>query len=300
MTYKLGMHQNIPMADYVADRLLSVPTLNAGTCFRIYADCPYQAWFEHPRLNPAHVSDSATPADIGSVAHDLLLGGEGKLLVIDAPDWRTKDAKAQRESARVVGLTPILAHKMAEVRAMVHAAKDFLAESEIPGIFDSGVSEATMLWDEDGVLCRCRPDWLDDIDASGGGFCLHYKTTQGTANPEKWVRTHLVQQGYDVAAAFYQMAMAKAREQLFLVQSQTAPYSCSLVGLSKEMMQIAQAKVERGMALWADCLKSGRWPRYSGSIYYAEPTSWQMDQALTSGMLEDISYKERVELGSQA
>ena len=273
----------ISMAAYLADPA-EQPSLSSSIAHKLITRSPLHAWRDHPRLGGAVREDSGV-ADIGTVAHDLLLGGEGKICVIDPnnypsttgtiPDgWTNKAIRAARDQARANGLTPILAGAMAGARAMVKAAHEFIATSEIAGVFDAGEAELTVIEQIDGVWLRCRPDWMSDR------YLLHYKTTKASAAPEAFIRGIMPSMGYDMAMAFYAVCTPMSgRLHRMLVQEQDAPYACSLIALSPALLEISLLKVRRAIALWEQCMLSGTWPGYSSRVHYAEPTPWALAAA---------------------
>jgi hypothetical protein len=287
-----GVFDGIPMPDYI-----SLDAFSAGLAFDILNSSPYHAKYE--RDNPSAPSKES---DLGVYAHAMLLeGGIDCLQVIDAEDYRTKLARELRDAARAEGKLPILAIKLPEVKLMVKAAHEYLASSELAGILDSGKPEQTLVWKQDGLLCKARPDWLNQERT----VLMHYKTTAGSAEPGAWQRTQLVGMGYDLAAVLYERGAetelpGTAWQSVFLVQEQKPPYACSLTALTPQMAQIANAKLARAMATWAECLKNGRFPAYPTAIQYAEPKAWQLYEAEEKGYAPDVSWREQVDLGGQA
>jgi hypothetical protein len=61
--------------------------------------------------------------DFGHAAHAVVLGAGADIKVVDAPDWRTKAAKADADEIRAAGHIPLLAHEWAQVRGMADAIK---------------------------------------------------------------------------------------------------------------------------------------------------------------------------------
>lgn len=272
---------SIPMADYLADPCPE-PSLSAGCCVDLLRS-PWHAFNKHPRLAPGgRPDDDSEVSDVGTVAHDMLLGGEKKICVIEANDWRTKAAKEDREEARSNGLTPILVGKMAQVRAMVGAAKAFIAESAIPSVFDHGHPEQTLIaQDGDGTWYRCRPDWLN---MEAPNVVLHYKTTKATAEPAAFARSIVPSMGYDVTMAFYRRVYRflfgdRGELHLIFAQEQRPPYACSFVSLSAAAWAVADAKVDTAIKKWKRCVHLGVWPAYDHDVYYADPTPWALAQA---------------------
>lgn len=279
-----GVHK-LPMSEY-----LSVRAFSASLAHTLLEQSPFHAWHRSP-WNPDAVREDSNEADIGTYAHAMLLeGGHAGLVVVDAKDWRTNAAKEEREAARAAGKLAILAHKVSAVEAMVEAARVYLAASELRGVFESGAAEQTILWQEvvhaesgrsatDAriVHCKARPDWLT-ADAS---ICVSYKTTDGSAEPNGWIRRQLPQ--YDVGMALYEHGIRAAckverTRVVHLVQEQVAPYSCSLIGLSPASQDIAERKLARALATWEACLQRGQFPAYPANICWADPTGWQLAQ----------------------
>jgi hypothetical protein len=286
----------ISMEKYLSDPCPE-PSMSSGAAHRIITRSPYHAWYEHPRLggNQKPPKDST---DTGSLAHEMLLGGDGKICVIKPEDYRSKPTKDEpegklpngwtnnaireaRDMARDNGLLPVLPWDIADARTMSNEARAFLAKTEIAGVLESGHGECTVLHEEDGTWFRSRPDWVNDEMR----VVLHYKTTKTSASPDPFIRGVMESFGYDMALAFYRRSWESLGEayrdwqHLILVQEQEAPFACSLIGLSPVKWAIADEKIARAIAIWRKCMKTGIWPAYSTQIHYAEPTSWQLAQA---------------------
>ena len=285
---KPGIH-SIAMADYVA-----LAYLNASACHTLNAQSPY-----HAKCGMDHrMADDTDASDIGTAIHDGLLEGVNRIEIIEADNWRTKAAKELREAARAAGKIPILAAKARLVQAAIDAAMEFIAQAnrfDIP----MGHVEQTVIWEEGEVICKARPDWIADDHS----LIVHVKTTQGSAEPNSWIRNQLPM--YDCVIPFYERGLAEisatalevgkrtgpALESVFLVIEQNPPHGCSLIGLSPAMYEIAERKVNRAIAIWAECVKSGKWPCYPTSVCYAEPTKWQMDEVDQREMIDEAQAK---------
>lgn len=289
MTLQAGIHR-IPMADYLADPC-ERPSLSSGAAFRLLNESPLHAWHQHPRLG-GRVSPPSDAADVGSIAHDLLLGGEGKICEIDRNDypsapvkkgepgkvptgWTNGAIRLARDTARANGLIPILKEDVIGIRAMVKAAREFVADSEIAGVFDAGESELTVISnDSSGAILRTRPDWLN-LDA---GISLSFKTSKASVHPNHFPRL-MQSMGYGFADRFYARALkAHTRmhiRQIILAQQQQFPYACALYELSPEKADLEAAEVERAINLWQQCIESDSWPGYGGRIHIVEPKPWE-------------------------
>jgi hypothetical protein len=286
---KIGIH-TIPMAAYLADPCPS-PSLSSSCAHRLLVKSPLHAWAEHPKLG-GQSGKQANAADTGSVAHDILLHGEGTIAVIDPakypaangniPEgWTNPSIRAARDAARSKGLTPILAAEMPAIHAMADTAREFVSRSEIAGIFERGRPEQTIIWREGETWCRARPDWLtDDRDV-----VLHFKTTKASARPERFIRGIMQDMGYGFALQFYKRGLAavvggtEKTRHLILVQEQEAPYACSLIGLAPAKAAIEDARVARAIDLWTECVKTDTWPGYDSRVHWADPTPWELAQS---------------------
>jgi hypothetical protein len=271
-----GIYDAVPFDDYLADPCPQ-PSLSSSIALELVTRSPLHARHRHPRLGAAPREESTT-ADLGSVAHDLLLHGEGKIVVVDADNWRTKAAREARDTARAEGRVPILAAKLDEARTMTDVAREFIATSEVRAEWERGASEQTIVVREAEAWLRCRPDRLSVRDE----FCGHYKTTDGTARPEDFIRMTMRRMEYGFVLAFYQHVMLTAfggGRQFILAQEQNAPYACALIGLTPAKLAIESARVNVAVQTWRRCMASNVWPAYSGRVHYAEPAAWELAQA---------------------
>lgn len=282
----VGVHDGVPMRDYLLHHGFS-----ASRAHTLLQYSPYHAYHDDG-------GEPTDASDMGTAIHDALLEGVDRIAAIEADDWRTKDAKAARDAARSEGKIPMLARKVSQVMTAVDAAKRFVAGSEIAGVFERGRPEQTIIWKEGEILCKARPDWL----TNERDILLHVKTTQGSAEPNAWIRNQLVPMGYDVAWALYERgnrSMSQERyyecESVFLVIEANPPYGCSLIGLDPAMADLAHRKVERAIRTWRQCKASGVYPCYPNRIAYATPKPWQLaeeEETELTGAYDALQEKE--------
>jgi len=255
---------------------------------------PYHAWMAHPKLNPLAVHKESSRFDLGTAAHDLILeGGTAKICVINPEDYRSKPTKtdpegaipkgwtnnaikAARDEARSNGLVPLLPWDSAVINSMVIEAQEFIEKSALKGIFQRGKAEESAFWEDRGVHCKARLDWLTDDRE----FILDYKTTD-SAHPEAFIR-QIGRMGYDLQSAFYSRGIdvltGKRPRFVFLAQEIEAPYSCSLIGLDAAYEEIAAGRYIMALDQWKACLEANNWPAYASEIHFASPPAWLMQQ----------------------
>lgn len=240
----------------------------------IISKSPQHAKFNSSELTPSDDEEVDSKAmRIGTAMHELALGNAGAVVVIQADNFRTKDARALRDEAIAAGHTPMLPHEMAEVSKAV---------AVLGNTFQFGTFEQTYIWQRNGIWCRAM---LDHITTDG--YIQDYKTTSGSAEPASWVRNHLYPDLLDMQAAWY----IEAYELLtgntckgfrFIVQEQKAPYAVSVINCDLETIRLGQARIEKAFAIACECLASDSWPSY-GAVWATPPAyvvaDWEMKNA---------------------
>lgn len=278
---------DLTAAQYHADDISDQPSLSASVAKILVSQSPAHARAAHPRLNPDYQRVDESKFDLGTVVHAMLLEGRDVVEVIHHGDYRTNAAKEDRDTARAAGKIPLLAHLKAEVDAMVAAVREQLA----PELFADGKPEQTLVWEEDGVLCRSRIDWLrDDCTA-----VTDLKTTSRSANPREWERSALFKHGCDIQAALYLRGLkavtgADAVWNWVVVET-TPPYALSVITPGPEVLAVGNAKVDRALELWRDCLASGVWPAYSNEVTVASTPPWEL-RWLDNPDLEELAWAQ--------
>jgi hypothetical protein len=275
---------------YHADAVGDGPTLSKSVMHELLTKSPKHAWTCHPKLNPAYKSDDDPKYDLGRAAHSLFLEGDGNVEVFIYDDWRSKAAKESRAEARLHGKTPMLGKHWDDVQAMVLALEDGLNASTVdPPLFAEGKPEPTLLWDEDGVPCRARLDWLrDDMTAIDD-----YKTTSASAKAKVWSERTMYGIGGDLQAAFYLRGLKAVTGAdatfRFVVQETYPPFAMSVVTVGADVLALANAKVDRALGIWRRCLETGEWPSYPADAYRAELPAWIEARFLESEAAEEIA-----------
>ena len=303
-----GIYPAMPMAEYLALDALSASPVRVAL-----EECPRAGWFKS-RMNPARVREESDVMDLGTIAHGILLeGSTASVTVINPEDYPTKSSgnipkgwtnneiRAARDYARANGRQPILRDDFVEVEAMVTVAREFLASLQTtePAIWkswqpDGGKSEVTMVWEDDGVLCKLRCDRIGNDHA----IITDYKTTGQSAEPERFGRAALSGLGYGFGAAWYRRGVRALTgvtpDFVFLAQETSAPFLCSMPGLDPARVAYDDERVEVGLNLWRQCLRTGQWDGYANRVVYPELPQWELAkwqerQAETHAIPYDVS-----------
>lgn len=271
---------------YHQDALTDQPTLSKSIIHTLLSRSPLHAKTAHPRLNPDYVREDEPKFDLGTVVHALLLQGLEVAEVLNYPDWRTKAAQEAGKLARAHGRIPMLLKDWTAVQEMHQAVAAQLERHPVRPIpFTDGQPEQTIVWEEQGVWCRCRLDWLWH-DRAG----IDDLKTSHSANPDVWTRRTMWDIGADLQAVLYSRAVkaltGQEPEFRFVVCETKPPYALSVVGLTPEARELAERKVDYALGLWKDCLAADSWPGYPTQIAYAEPPGWAESQWLERELRE--------------
>lgn len=244
-----GFYPNIPETEYHADRE-SLSVSGAKTLLKA------PALFRWQQDHPVH----RDVFDIGSAAHALVLGAGPSMEPVDAPDWRSKAAREERDRIRAEGVIPLLAVDYARVQAMADALASHKLAMRLLSDGQPEVS-AYAVDDETGVMRRGRFDWL------GPSVLTDYKTT-ASADPRDLAGKYgaVRKWGYDKQAAWY-LDLARdlghpAAAFSFIFQMKEPPYLVTVAYVDENDLYEARAENARALALFRDCTASGDWPGF--------------------------------------
>lgn len=278
--------------EYHADVIDEQPSLSSSIAHLLWEKSPRHAWTAHPRLNPEFKRTEQSSFDIGTAAHAMLVErkpAEDVVEIVYFPDWRTNAAKEAREEARAVGKIALLEHQMDDVFAMTAATVAQLERIEVePGLFLDGKPEQTLVWQDGGVPCRARLDWLRDDYATIDDF----KTTAGSASHTFWPRT-LFTIGADVQAAFYVRGCRElfgfTPTMRYVVQEIYPPYALSVFELAPAVLDVATAKVQYAIRAWRRCIENDEWPAYRPRVATVELPPWEDTRAAEKLQIEELA-----------
>jgi hypothetical protein len=224
-----------------------------------------------------HKRQATSAMELGTAIHAMVLERKNNVYVVDANDWKSREAKDARRYARENGKVPLLRSTYNEAIEAVDALRTQLANhADAYGAFANGKPEQTLLWKEpDGTWCRALLDWLPEK----GPLYDDLKTTGGSANPQKWIGAHLFAGGYHVQAAFYcrgirALGLCAAPTFRFVVLESQPPYAVAAVALTPEALAYADKLVDRALAIWRRNLADNRWPAYEPRTHWATLPSY--------------------------
>jgi hypothetical protein len=250
-----------------------------------------KAWLGHPKLGA--IPRRATKAmDAGSIVNDLLLGIEGRIMVVDADDFKTKAAKEQRDAAVAAGKVPIVRAKYDEAVAVVDVLRRKLGER---GVALSGRSEVAIEWDEvasgtgEAVLCRGQLDHL--IIDEHRATIYDIKKIESAALED--VALAMVRYGHDIQWAAYTSAVEKLRPDiagrvdfqfLFVELGDSDPEESMISPVRPDgaFREMGRRKWQRAVDGWAESMRTGIWDEYVpvGQVATVSPPAWALRKEL--------------------
>lgn len=299
-----GLYAGMREADYHADPA-PLPSLSSGVASAFLTGTPASARLKHPRLNPDLELDDNRSYDLGSIAHELVLGEGRGIVVIEAEDWRTKAAKEERQRALADSKQPCLRPVFEKALAMAQALQvQIAADPENRDAFaaSAGISEETAVWQDPatGLWMRAR----FDRRMTNRPAIYDYKTFAGErgADPEGFVR-HIVAQGRDVQDPHYSTGLSvllgvPLDEVVFrfVVQEPEPPYLIAVVELDAQTKEWSQSRYAYALNRWSRGMEFGDWPgfaprtHYAGAPAYAQ-TQWEQ-RLIAEEMLAAVEARE--------
>lgn len=265
--------KDMPMDEYHSHPSLSKSML------AVLGDCP--ARFKHMYID-GNKRQETESLRIGKAVHTLAL--EPKKwkaeYVTFSGDRRTKQGKEDYAEALASGKTIINEKEIEQIEGMANSlSKNPFALALLKA---DGYAESTIIWNEDGLDLRCRPDFMRN-----DGLIVDLKTCR-SANPsifhsDAW-KFH-----YDVSVAMtsrgYEAHFGKpADNYVFLCIEVEAPYivECfesyaamdNITGMS--YLSAGEVRLNKLINKYKECKAADNWPSYSGRITTMKIPSWAM------------------------
>lgn len=236
---------------------------------------PYHAW-QHHRLGGNMRSQSTEATRRGNLIESLLIGGDKDIVVIDAPDFRTKAAQQARDAAEIAGKVPVLADKWAEYDKQAKALRARMDSELLAALARS--ERTTLEWVSDGVLCKGKTDLLSRQDFS----ILDLKTCEDAS--ARAVAASVAKYGGDIQAAAYLEGAAvtnpgtDGRWTFRLVHVEPDYGTVSVRNLSGMFMEVGRRKWAKAKRIWRTCLEHDAWPAYDNDIIECPP--WMLTDTM--------------------
>lgn len=223
---------------------------------------------------PEYAPKAPTAAMIeGTIVDELLIGDPDRIVVVDAPDWRTKAANKQRDEASAAGKIPVLTETAARCATLVARLRDALDRNGVD--LASAALKRRLFWRSENVECSGEPDIVDHGYAPPMIVDIKSTTICPTAN--NWER-HVAGMGYDIQAAAYCEAV-ETKGFAWLVIETAPPYSVVMHVASGSLLDVGKRQWDDAKKLWSQCLAGNDFPGPKDGII--DPAPWQTSDEIT-------------------
>jgi len=278
MTLTPGLHLDIPNETYHAGLASDGPKpLSSSMAKTIVTKSPAEfQWEQKHRIE-------RSAFDEGQAVHELVLeGGFKSIDVMDFDSWRTKEAREARDGSYAANRHPLLADDVQVLYDMAHAVE----RSTLAGdVLTNGRPEVSALaFDEKyGINLQARVDWLQLPEwGSERVVIADLKTSVKGASPRSFNR-EIAERRYHLSMAFYRRVLMLLGHEdprlMFVVVDKRAPHFVSVHEVSESDRIIGDVLVEKGIATYAECLSSGKWPGHDTQIHITDMPAWATYEA---------------------
>lgn len=266
-----GIHPGVSEGVYHGDRgSLS----SSGARALLEPSCP--AIFRYEQLQPPKPKKDY---DFGHGAHKFVLGEGEEIVPIYADDWRTKDARKQRDDAHAEGKVPLLIDQVEKAQAMANAVYEHPVARAL--LTADGMAELSGYWHDPatGVRLRYRPDWLCQIGSRI--ICVDYKSAK-SAHPGSFARS-AADYGYHQQDAWYRAGLVANEidddpQFIFIVQAKTPPFPVTVLRINAEHVTLGARRNREAIDLYHRCVTTGIWPGYGERIHTIDLPSYHVYQ----------------------
>lgn len=255
-----GIHR-MTDAEYFADPALS----HSDTKLLMPPRTP--ARFRH--IKDTNTKEFKAEYDFGHVVHELVLGEGAGIDVIDAPDWRTKDAKAARDESRAAGRAPILIDEYTKAKQCADGVRLHPLARQL--LDAAEYREAALFWEDDGVRRKAK---LDLIAANIGADLK----TADSADTHRFARMAAAY-GYFTQDPWYRDGMTACLgiedpKFLFVVVEKEPPHLVNVIELDPYDVELGRRRNQRALDLYRQCVETGEWPGFGDDVNRAELPRW--------------------------
>lgn len=267
-----GIYPDLPEDQYHADCVPGGSLSSTGARAILPPGTPKQ--YDWDRHRTVHKPEW----DFGSAFHSMILGTGPEIVIIEAPNYQTKDAREQRDEAYGRGHLPLLPSEHEHALAMVMT----LHRHPVAGpLFakGTGAAEQSLFWVDErtGVWCRGRLDWMKPAATGGRLIIADLKTT--TAADDESLSKTIARFGYHQQAEWYltgvrTLGIHPDPAYVLVFVEKTSPHQVRVVQLDAYALQLAKWKNQRALDIYKACTDTGEWPGYPTDITTISLPAW--------------------------
>lgn len=224
---------------------------------------PAKAYLHH-RLLGGKETATTDAMTTGKLLERFICGhGLDDIDQIDAPDFRTKEARILRDASIAAGRIPCIAEKYEQMAAVGGAIRTKV-EMQI-GTLNVWQFQPRFEWTDGTQNYSAVLDGLHIDEAAGKYYIYDLKVTQSLSKHD--LERTVSRYGYDLQAAAYIEAVEAAYPLLvgrgefrFIFYQATEPYCVTIATLDGSYKLVGNGRWEKAKALWNACMTSGEWP----------------------------------------
>ena len=260
-------------------------SLSSSMARMLVEQCPKKMWGQS-YMNPNKPVKENKNFDMGHALHKIFLEPDlfgASVQEIEAPDYRTNDAKAAREAAYQRGKTPLLTEQFKTVFRMRGA---LMADPIARKAFTKGVAERSYFVKdkETGVWLKARVDW----EMFSPRVFNDYKSTM-SASPSDFPKS-IFNFGYYVQEPFYRHIVKELTGEdisqfYFIAQEKEEPFLVTVNELKPAAIEWGEKIMRKAIRKFADCLDRNEWHGYR------DPTRPDVDGVITLDLPSYAYYK---------
>lgn len=248
------VRDDLPEAVYHASR----DSLSYSGAKTLLTACPARYRWELDHGRPPKAA-----FDLGHAVHSLVLGVGEPIVVVDAPDWKTKAAQEKKKDAYAAGHVPLLEADYAAAEAAADAVR---AHPTCAALLADGTPERSLFWRDEthDVGRRARPDWM--TQRAGRTIVLDLKTCVSaslSAIAKSVANFRYFQQHPWYLDGVRACGLGDDPAFLFAFVEKEPPHLVTVVELDGEAVAHGAAENERALAIYAECVRTDTWPAYA-------------------------------------
>jgi len=265
--------------------LPEVPRLSPSIAAKLLNESPLSAWANHRLLG--NMKPESTDSQIeGRLWHAVVLEDSSDVVVVEADNFKGKEAREQRDMLKAAGKLPVPRPKFDELKPAAERIRAALLQYDI---HLNGTVEQRFEWTEytdAGEPVECSA-YLDHYDESG---ILDLKSSKGPVALFQAVnliaRSHSLLQdpAYRNALAAMNDDDPERIEVVFAFFQTREPHSITPVTLAGDFRELARMRWRRAIHLWHACLSKGTdrkyWPGPVEAITPISAPGWMLAQEI--------------------
>lgn len=247
---------------------------NSG--INVLRQSPKKYWYHY--LSNARKKEDGKDKIIGSALHTLVLEPHTFFdrfsIYPEGIDRRTKAGKVAYANYQLLmeGKQELKIEEFDLVQAMGNAMKTHpMYDSIFCNEKDKGHIENTLIWEDNGVILRSRPDFYNS------NLVVDIKTTRTTS--QKDFKRSISDYGYHRQAYIALNGLTKLTGRdysifiLFVVEKEP-PHLTAMYVLDDKSINIGRIEVDNALAVYRECSTNNFWPGYSCVVENISVPDW--------------------------